>query len=98
MTNCVSNTPFRTQFQQQQCEQQEAIPPDIMDVVASPSVGFLSELYVFACYLHPCVAFHSAKASLYLCLSSTGNNMDLDIDSLLQDNSWRDPVIYASDM
>nr|AAO22057.1 STAT6 [Tetraodon fluviatilis] len=60
------------QFPQQQCDQPEAIPPDIMDVVASPE-GFLPEL-------------------------STGNNMDLDIESLLQVNTWREADIYASDM
>lgn len=44
ITNCVFTILFRNQFQQQQYNQQEAITPDIMDVAASPPVGFLSEL------------------------------------------------------
>lgn len=44
MTNFISAILFRNQFQQQQYNQQDSLPPDIMDVAASPPVEFLPDL------------------------------------------------------
>lgn len=41
MADCISAILFRNQFPY---EQQDALNPDIMDVAASPPVGFLPDL------------------------------------------------------
>lgn len=44
MTDCISAILFRNQFQQQQYNKQDSLPPDIMDVAASPPEEFLPQL------------------------------------------------------